>query len=1664
MALSVEDLRSVFSGQCAAAVIRNPLVVSPETELIPAIAQTQTIKDTREQVPRLFSEPLAGAQQECLIVVEDAQVVGVVTPQAMIQGLLQLASLPAASSLRLQVHHVMTAPAITLEVSAFTDIFVAEALMQRHQIRYLPLVDEHGGLVGLITPESIRQVCSSQELFQLAEVLTQKVATLEVEQTAIQAQHTSDLETQIDNRTAALQAQAERKALLTTLSEQIRASLNSQDILDKAVTEIRALLACDRVIVYQLQDDFSGVVVAEAITEASRSVLHQEVHDLCVDAEWIAPYRAGQVRAVNDVFRASMTQCHQEMLTNFDIRAKLIAPIVVQEQLWGLMIASHRHHARIWSEDEIELMRQLAVQIAIALTQSATYQQLEQELQERQHIESLLLESEQRYASLAAAAPVGIYRMDVEGNCVYVNEHYCQITGLSPAATVGSGWQQSLHPEDRNHAISVWTICMQEHCLCNLEYRCQSGTETVWVYGQMTPERDAAGQVIGFVGTIIDISDRKQLELAVQQSQRQLRDVLDSAIAGIIRLRLYPDTSIQYDYISPYCQENFGYTAADLMNDPSIWRSRIHPQDWQRVVFPALQAMMCQQGPSVQVLEYRFYRQDGSPCWILAKCFAQWKEEGQYWHVTVVDADISDRKRTELALQQSEQTSRTIIETIPDLLIQMNREGRYSRMSGGGDVRVTYPAANSSIPEVYTALPSRLAEQRMDYTAKALETGQLQVYEQVIDFEEEQRYEEVRIAPLNDDEVLIIVRDVTEQKQAERQLQNLIEATAATTGRDFFPALVIHITEALGVSYAMVTETLDTTLRPIAVWANGCLLTSHSYTPKGTPCERVLTDGAFFCNSGIQQRFPEATELVEMEMESYLGVALHDTQGEVIGHLCIMNQRPITKLRRAEDLLRVFASRAAAELERQQAITSLERLNRQLEARVKERTAKLQEREQFLRTVLNTFPTSVFWKDRNSVYLGCNNNFLKDAGLTTVAELTGRTDYHLPWRATDADHYRADDRTVMESGIAKLGIIETQHQSDGSQAWLETNKLPLRNLEGEVVGVLGIYQDITERRRAEQELKESEERYRNIFNQASVGFANVSQQGQLLDVNLRFCELMQYSRAELLSKTVAEITHPDDIDLFTADQRSLFAEDCAYFVHEKRYIRKDGGYFWSSTSVSLVKDVNNVPTHTLAVIRDISERKQAEAQVQSLLRRTQLLNLISTEIRDSLELDIILESSVEAILTSLPADICNFAWYQETADRGRWEVVKEKKSANLHSWLGSYRSDEIPHLFQHILQNRIYQVNDLATLTDAPLRNFLREVGITLFLCVPIHTVGGKVGSLQIGRVMKQRLWQSEEIELLQDISNQVAIAIYQAQLYEESQAKTQEIERSYQELQEAQLQLVQSEKMSSLGQLVAGIAHEINNPMSFIYGNLNVASSYAADLSTVIDKYRTTYLSPPAAIQTLETELDIDYTLNDFPKLLKSMENGANRIRDIVKSLRIFSRLDRADCKAVDIHENIDSTLVILQNRLNGRAGKPEIEVVKQYGQLPLIECYSSLLNQVFMNLLVNAIDAVEERQKNASVAFSGQIIVTTAIAVDSKITILIEDNGIGMDLETQARIFDPFFTTKPVGLGTGMGLPISYQIVTGNHQGNLRCTSEPDKGTRFVVELGQSITPTRE
>ncbi|QLE48432.1 GAF domain-containing protein [Nostoc sp. C057] len=365
---------------------------------------------------------------------------------------------------------------------------------------------------------------------------------------------------------------------------------------------------------------------------------------------------------------------------------------------------------------------------------------------------------------------------------------------------------------------------------------------------------------------------------------------------------------------------------------------------------------------------------------------------------------------------------------------------------------------------------------------------------------------------------------------------------------------------------------------------------------------------------------------------------------------------------------------------------------------------------------------------------------------------------------------------------------------------------------------------------------------------------------------------------------------------------------------------------------------------------------------------------------------------------------------------------------------------------------------------------YIIEHRIKSLMCTCIVNQGKLIGLLYLENNLTVGAFTSDRIQVLKILFSQAAISLENARLYANLEEKIEErtrevneknvrLNQTLHELKLAQAQLIQTEKMSSLGQMIAGIAHEINNPVSFIHGNLDHINNYTQDLLSLINIYQNVYPNVTPEIEEFLENIDVDFIKEDIPKTLSSMKIGTQRIREIVLTLRNFSRLDEADMKPVNIHQGIESTLLILQSRLQVKPGKPAIEIIKNYSELPNVECYAGQLNQVFMNILNNAIDALERsNQKTTAEEIKSDcsvIAIRTQLVNPDLVAIFIRDNGVGMSDSVRQKIFDPFFTTKPVGQGTGLGLSITYQIVVDKHHGTIECISAPGQGAEFIIQI---------
>ena len=539
-------------------------------------------------------------------------------------------------------------------------------------------------------------------------------------------------------------------------------------------------------------------------------------------------------------------------------------------------------------------------------------------------------------------------------------------------------------------------------------------------------------------------------------------------------------------------------------------------------------------------------------------------------------------------------------------------------------------------------------------------------------------------------------------------------------------------------------------------------------------------------------------------------------------------------------------------------------------------------------------------------------------------------------------------------------------------------------------------------KKLQQTLKELSD-IKSALDRAAI-VARTDKNGIISYVNDKFCEVSKYSREEVLGKTHRIVNSGCHTQEFFEEFWSRIKAGKVW-QGEIKNKAKDGTYYWVETTVVPFVDETGKPYQYLAIRFEITNRKRAEEELHCS------------------------EDKNRSLVKAIP-DLM-FRLNKEGIFLDYYPAKNDKNAIPASEAIGKSIEEVFPtdlayltrHYLEQILQTGEPQCSEYVLPFDGSWRH-----------CEARYVPCG----------------ENEFLAIVRDItdSKQMLAALRLSSARERDRAL--QLEQALLKLQQTQVQLIQAEKMSSLGQMIAGIAHEINNPVSFIYGNMSHINEYIHNMLHLLDLYQQHERGTVPEISAAIAQMDLDFVKQDLPQMIYSMNIGANRIREIVLSLRNFSRLDEAQMKAVDIHEGIDSTLLILQNRLKGKSGDPEITVVKNYGDLPLTECYACGLNQVFMNIIANAIDALENQPPPRSI-----VIKTAKSITGEEIVISIADNGPGIPPEIQKRLFDPFFTTKPIGKGTGLGLSISHNIVVEQHSGTLDCISHPGEGTEFLIEI---------
>jgi PAS domain S-box-containing protein len=1264
-----------------------------------------------------------------------------------------------------------------------------------------------------------------------------------------------------------------------------------------------------------------------------------------------------------------------------------------------------------------------------------------------------LQKSESRLSQLAANLPGVIYqfRLSTDGqkSFVYISSGCRELYELS-AEELQQNFELALsliHPEDRQKiedSVAVSAATMQPW---QQEWRIllPSG-KLKWLQGKSKPERlnfqtelGEEGDII-WEGIILDISDLKQAEAALQGSEQRFRSLIANIPGAIYRCRY--DAHWTIEFISDEIEVISGYPAADFIDNRGLsFASIIHPADIEIIDRKVREGVELRQPFYV---EYRIVRADGAVRWMSERGRPSYDSAGEVLCLEGAIFDITHHKQAELTISLVTQA----VESAGDAIAIADLEGysiyhnrafiqRYGytveELNDAGGPAVMY-AKYQDLRKLFVLLRKGLPwSGKIELKAKNGEPIETQLRADCIKDSDDQ--------PIG---MMAVIADFTELKRTELALQLSQERLQLAVSGSSLGLWDWNI--ATGETYfdlqwkAMLGYAETEIENNFQSWEN---LLHPEDKPKVMAALNAYLEGT----TNIYE--------VEFRMLNKTG----NWQWIMVAGKVVEYDEWGAPLRMAGSHKDISA-RIAAEVERTQLIASLQQLTDQLQEAQK--IAHIGNWEFEIATGIISWSEELF------------RVYDRELGIPpTPEELVEQI------HPDDRERFREVLQRAMNEGIA----CDIDHRicfPIGEMRYVNTKGQALKNELGQVVRLFGTAMDITDRKLAEIALRESEQRFRAVFEKAAIGIVQVLPDGRFLKVNQGFCNIIGYSKSELNSQNIWDISHPEDVEADMESGNRILTGEILNYSIEKRFICKDGSFVWANVTVSLVRDGFGEPSYTIGVVEDISDRKFAEAILRQQLKRERLVVAMLERIRSSLNLEEILTTTVAEVRQFLQTD--RTIIYRFNPD---WIGVVAVESVG-ENWISiqgmtiedSCFRDSYAATYKY---GRIRAMDDIhkAGIAECYI-NLLAQFQVQANLVVPILQ-GEKLWGLLIAHhCASVRHWQEIEVECLKQISVQLAIAIVQSTLFEQAQteiadrkqaelalqesearerSKALQLEIAINRLKTTQAQLVQNEKMVSLGQLVAGVAHEINNPVSFIHGNLNPARGYALDLLELINIYQRYYPDPPAEVLEKIDNIDLGYVADDLPKLFNSMQVGTDRIVEIVKSLRNFSRLDEAERKLVNIHDGIDSTLMILQNRLKSHSSRRGIQVVKDYHKLPKIECFPGQLNQVFMNILINAIDALEERDKQREPQECDRhpsiITIRTYLVTEGLVAVSIADNGPGIPESVSSRLFDPFFTTKPVGKGTGLGLSISYSIVVDRHGGKLSCISAPGEGAEFLIEI---------
>ncbi|MBK1988651.1 PAS domain S-box protein [Sphaerospermopsis aphanizomenoides BCCUSP55] len=1070
--------------------------------------------------------------------------VGVMTERDIVQ--FQALALDLAHT---QAQTVMSSPVFSL--SPDKSLWSVLMLMQSKRINRVVITGKQGELLGIVTQTTLLQALNPLDIYSLVDNLKQEVSRLEVEKLELLQIRNAELEIEVQKRTVELQKQAQRERLLSGITSRIRLSVDLQETLTEIATEVRQFLNCDRLLIYQYHGNGNGIVISENVKPGWISLVGEGVNDPCFTSDWVEKYINGKIQVVDDINNNIITPCHQQLLVGLQIRAKILVPIVVSGELWGLMLACQNDAPRNWQLEEIELLKQLSNHVAITIQQAELYHLVQQELLERKKAEVALAESEELYRTTLSNISDALFITDDGGKFTFICPNINILFGYSVADIALMGNIQVLLGQnlfDPQQLAVSGEIANIERDILDKDGR----TYTVLINVK---------QVQIGEGTILyccrNITQRKQVEKALKDSEKRLRTIVETSASGLVTV----DREGMIVFVNPAAGRMFGRDVEILCGWPFALPYRYDTHQIEEI----------------EILQASGQRR------IVNMQAATIDWQGQQAFLMSL-SDITELKETEELLRRSETKYRLLVENLPvglivhavdTSIITCNAKAcellelTRSQMEGKTDL----DSAWHFLREDETVMPpSEYPINQVISTLKPLinyvvgvnrPDSKTQIWLLVNAFPEFNNDGDLQ-------QVIVTFVDISERQAALKERKQA--EIALKDSEERFRQIAENLPEVIWMTNIEGSEIIFISQQYEKIWGRSreriyqepltWLIAIHED-------DRERINQAFFVKAALGE-YDEEYRIVQPD-----------------GQMRWIHDRAFPVQNDTGEIYRI-AGFAEDITKRKEAEEELQQLNEELEARVEQRTKALRESQAMLQLVLDTIPQRVFWKDRQSVVRGCNRTFAEDVG-QAPEEIIGQDPYDMSATRAEVDFYLECDHLVMTTGQPQMHIQETFHKPDGSIMWIETNKVPLRDADGNIIGILGTYEDITSRRSAEEALRYSEQRFRIALHNSPIVVFNQ-------DLDLRYTWIynpaLGYQAEDVVGKFDADLFLAKDAERLETWKRQVLITGQG--MREEIIIGTEDNFNCYVLTIDPLRDRNgNIEGITCAGL-DITDRKKAE--------------------------------------------------------------------------------------------------------------------------------------------------------------------------------------------------------------------------------------------------------------------------------------------------------------------------------------------------------------------------------------------------------------------------------------------------------------------------------------